>query len=314
LVADIDSGLFRGHRLYTPDGGRGAFGGQIIAQALWAACQTVPESEELKTAHSFHCYFLLPGDSSRPAIYSVSDLRDGRSFASRGVTATQGGKAILAGIASFHRASEPTTLEHQDPMPEAPLPETLPDVSAAVDAVCHCAIVCLSQARARWQMVLEDPRLPEHLRPYVELQTTRRSPIDIRFCESVRSFDRVGQPAERRAWFRARDAIDRSAMTDRESRILDQCIIAYASDMPLLSTSLLPHGLTPLHMGMMASLDHTVWWHAPARADEWLLFVSYSPRLVHGRALCFGHIFSSDGTLVASVAQEGLVRTRSSKL
>ncbi len=126
--AEIDKNLFRGSQLWTPDGARGVFGGQIIAQSLFAAARTRTESEKAMAPHSLHCYFLLPGSSESPALYTVRRVRDGRSFATRLVTTTQRGRPIFSSMVSFHSTREPTTLEHADAMPDAPDPDTLPNV------------------------------------------------------------------------------------------------------------------------------------------------------------------------------------------
>jgi len=303
------------------------FGGQIIAQSLYAAARTCAGGDPLMAPHSLHCYFLLPGSSDSPAIYRVRRVRDGRSFATRAVTATQKGRAIFECMVSFHSTREPTTLEHAEPMPDAPDPESLPDVRglqqhckdgrrSEADRHAPCPVPPLPQSEARHKAILDDPRLPEQFRPYVEHLRRRRDPIDFRYCEPVDVFDPKPAPARRMTWFRAsRAAAPAGAAAapgsaDLGPSVLNQCLVAYASDSPLLATSLLPHALMPMNAGMMASIDHSLWFHAPAKAGEWLLFETTSPRLVSGRALCFGHVWRRDGVLVASAAQEGVVRTK----
>lgn len=165
--------------------------------------------------------------------------------------------------------------------------------------------------------MLADARLPKHLRPLVEHMGAQQAPIDFRYCDPVDVFKPEAMPPMRRTWFRAAQPLPEAGGADLagpapgcDGAVLHQCVIAYASDQPLLATALLPHGITPMHTGMMASLDHSLWWHAPARADSWLLFQTSAPRLVSGRALCFGHVWRRDGVLVASTAQEGLIRTK----
>lgn len=178
-------------------------------------------------------------------------------------------------------------------------------------------VLPLPQASARLAAVLADERLPDHLRPLVEHMGAQQAPIDFRYCDPVDVFRPGAMPPTRRTWFRAAQPLPESEggalvgpAPGCDGAVLHQCVIAYASDQPLLATALLPHGMTPMHTGMMASLDHSLWWHAPARADSWLLFETTAPRLVSGRALCFGHVWRRDGVLVASTAQEGLIRTK----
>ncbi|KAA0148832.1 hypothetical protein FNF29_06457 [Cafeteria roenbergensis] len=184
-LEEIDKNLFRGSQLWTPDGARGVFGGQIIAQSLFAAARTRTESEKAMAPHSLHCYFLLPGSSESPALYTVRRVRDGRSFATRLVTTTQRGRPIFSSMVSFHSTREPTTLEHADAMPDAPDPDTLPNASE------------------RLASVLADPRLPEHLRPLVEHMGAQQTPIDFRYCDPVDVFSPEAMLPTRRTWFRA---------------------------------------------------------------------------------------------------------------
>lgn len=203
-----------------------------------------------------------------------------------------------------------------------------------------CPLCRPVQAAERAKEVLADPSLPEHYRDFIRHSSNRVGPIDFRYCESIRAFNPARAPPERHIWFRARSAVSRAAVMGEAAmqaeaqamvaglpatsetaarqaaavsavreNALHQCIIAYASDSPLLFTCLQPHGRSVMQMGMMASLDHSMWWHAPAKADEWILFRVTSPRVVSGRGLCMGHMWRGDGTLVATVAQEGVVRT-----
>jgi acyl-CoA thioesterase-2 len=246
------------------------FGGQVAGQALVAAGRTV---EPDRLVHSLHAYFLRPGDTTVPILYEVDRIRDGRSFATRRVVAIQHGRAIFNLSASFHKL-EADQLDHQFPMPETPDPETL-------------------------------PTFKERMAPYAEQLGDwyhRPRPIDLRFVENPSRLLEVGREAAQRVWFRA----DGSLVDDP---LLHACVVAYASDMTLLDSIMLPHRVSfddPRLQG--ASLDHAMWFHRPFRADEWLLYDQESPSASNARGLARGEIYSHDGRLVVSVVQEGLVR------
>ncbi len=251
------------------------FGGQVFAQALVAARRTVDGARE---AHSAHGYFILPGDLAVPIVYFVDRLRDGKSFTTRRVTAIQHGQAIFNCSVSFH-VDEPG-FEHQDVMPTVPDPETLaPEL----------------------QLVREmADRIPERLRPVL----TQDRPIDFRPVEPIDLFNPGKQPALRHLWFRALGTLP-------DEPLLHQAVLAYASDYGLLPTALRPHGIGYRTPGLMvASLDHCLWLHRPFRADEWLLYVMDSPMAAGARAFVRGSVYSRSGELVASVAQEGLMRLK----
>lgn len=255
------------------------FGGQVFAQALVAARRTVIEPRE---AHSVHGYFLREGDFRAPIIYDVDRPRDGGSFTSRRVTAIQHGEAIFHLSASFHK-SEPG-LDHQVAMPEVPPPESLPNE--------------LDLIRANPQ------RLPEALRDVL----IQDRPIDFRpILPADPLAERPPVPSEqarRMLWFRVPVALP-------DTPILHQAVLAYASDYGFLPTSLAPHGVALRDPRLqIASLDHTLWMHRPFRADEWLLYVNDSPSAFGARGFVRGQVFSRDGRLVASAAQEGLIRVR----
>ena len=250
------------------------FGGQVIGQALVAACRTV----EGRAPHSLHAYFLLGGDPRVPIIYEVDRIREGRSFTTRRVVAIQHGQAIFSMSASFHKDEE--GLSHQAPMPAVPPPEDLPPDSE------------LSQ-RALATM-------PEPVRRYYE----RERPIEFRPVELTRYLGEKFENGKFHVWIRATGKLP-------DDPAIHQCVLAYASDMTLLDTALIPHGRTlfePEFMG--ASLDHALWFHRPFRADDWLLYAQDTPNLSGSRGFSRGLIFARDGTLVASVAQEGLIRLR----
>jgi acyl-CoA thioesterase-2 len=222
-----------------------------------------------------HAYFLRPGDPKIPILYQVDRIRDGKSFTTRRVAAIQGGEAIFHLSASFHVQEQ--GVSHQLPMPDAPDPETLPTWAEAMAP--HAA------ALGDW---LNRPR-----------------PIDVRHVgEPIRtSPEGTGpRPPSHQMWLRADGKLPDDAL-------LHGCLVAYASDMTLLDTIMLPHGLIWTE-GMQASLDHAMWFHRPFRADEWLLYAQTSPTAAGARGLATGTIFTRDGTLVASVVQEGLLRTR----
>ena len=244
-----------------------------------AARRTVEDGRE---AHSVHGYFLREGDFKAPIVYFVDRPRDGRSFTSRRVTAIQHGEAIFHLSASFHL--EEAGLDHQVTMPDVPAPETLPPD--------------LEVIRARSEQI------PEHLRAVL----TQDRPIDLRTITPADPFApavaRRPEDARRQVWFRV---IERMP----DSTIMHQAVLAYASDYGFLPTALLPHGISFRDPKLMiASLDHTVWMHRAFRADEWLLYVSDSPSTAGARGFVRGQVFTREGVLVASVAQEGLIRMR----
>jgi acyl-CoA thioesterase-2 len=264
-LEEIELNIYRG---YSPDVSRlRVFGGQVAAQALMAAGRTVAKGR----VHSLHSYFLRPGDPRIPIVYEVDRIRDGKSFTTRRVVAIQRGEAIFNMSASFH-VDEPG-LEHGEPMPEVPDPETL-------------------------------PTLAERLKPYSDQLAqflSRPHPIDQRFVGELPWVKKPREPRQQ-LWIRADGSLP-------DDPLLHACVVTYASDMSLFDSILLPHGIRwddPSFMG--ASLDHCMWFHRPFRADEWLLYVQWSPAAHGARGLALGQLFSRDGRLVVSLAQEGLVR------
>lgn len=246
------------------------FGGQVAGQALIAAGRTV---ERDRLVHSLHAYFLRPGDPNVPILYDVDRIRDGRSFATRRVVAIQHGRPIFNLSASFH-VVEPPGMEHQTPMPEVPEPETL-------------------------------PTFQERMKPWAERMGDwyhRPRPIDLRFVDAPIQSRTPDRPAEQRVWFRADGKLP-------DDPLLHACVVAYASDMTLLDTVMLPHRVTFDDANLVgASLDHAMWFHRPFRADEWLLYDTDSPSASGALGIARGKIFSADGRLVVSVVQEGLLR------
>ena len=256
------------------------FGGQVIGQALVAACRTV-EDVTARPPHSLHAYFLLGGDPKVPIIYEVDRIRDGKSFTTRNVKAIQHGHAIFSMSVSFH-LSEPG-LNHQVKMPGVPKPDELPSDEELKDRIY--------------------PLLPEPARRYYE----RERPIEFRPVEFSRYLGEKSENGRFDIWIRATGRLP-------DEPAIHQCVLAYASDMMLLDAALIPHGRSVFSEDIMAaSLDHALWFHRPFRADEWLLYSQDSPSLADSRGFSRGLIFASDGTLVASVAQEGLLRQRRHK-
>ena len=267
----IEVNIFRG--VSPSDDRQRVFGGQVAGQALVAAARTVGAD---RSVHSLHAYFLRPGDPTVPILYEVDRIRDGRSFTTRRVVAVQHGKAIFNLQASFHTVED--GLDHQIDMPEVPPAESLPTFA-------------------------------ERYAPYAEQMgdwMRRPQPIDTRHVHPTR-FDASGSEVEeprfgQTVWLRADGMLP-------DDPVLHACIVTYASDMTLLDTTVLPHGLS-WHEGklMMASLDHAMWFHRTFRADDWLLYDLDTPSASHARGLARGSIFTSDGKLAVSVVQEGLIR------
>lgn len=272
----LEVNIYRGQ---NRDIGSGrVFGGQVLAQALVAARRTVDEPRE---AHSVHGYFILPGDLKAPIVYFVDRLRDGGSFATRRVTAIQHGRAIFNLSASFHR--EEGGLEHQTEMPEVPPPESLP---SELDLIREMA-----------------DRIPEKLRGVL----TQDRPLDFRPVEPGDFFRPTRRLPRRYMWLRAVAALPDDALTH-------QAVLAYASDYGLLPTALLPHAISYRSPQLqMASLDHSLWMHRRFRVDDWLLYAMESPAAAGARAFTRGSFYTRDGQLVASVAQEGLLRMRAAE-
>jgi acyl-CoA thioesterase-2 len=269
----LEVNIYRGH---NRDLGTGrVFGGQVFAQALVAARRTVDAPRE---AHSVHGYFILPGDLAAPIVYFVDRLRDGNSFTTRRVTAIQHGQAIFNLSASFHIAER--GLEHQSAMPDVPPPESLP---SELELIRNMA-----------------DKIPESLRPVL----TQDRPLDFRPVDPGDPFHPEKGAPVRHVWFRALGALPDDTLTH-------QAVLTYASDYRLLTTALQPHGISFRAQELqLASLDHSVWLHRPFRADDWLLYAMDSPLASGARAFTRGSIYTRAGALVASVAQEGLVRMR----
>jgi acyl-CoA thioesterase-2 len=266
----IEVNLFRG--MTSGRDGPRIFGGHVIAQSLMAAYETVED----RVCHSLHCYFIRPGDPNVPILYEVDRSRDGSSFTTRRVTAIQHGRQIFNLAASFQVAEE--GLEHQSNMPDVPPPDALKD--------------------AFEQFRKDIDKLPEATRRMMN----RPRPIEQR-AVNPRRFDEKVPPVDN-VWMRARSEIG-------PDQHLHQAILAYASDMGLLETSMRPHGVSWQSPGLQsASLDHTIWFHRPLNFNDWHLYAQESPSASGARGFIRGQVFSADGVLVASVAQEGLIRQR----
>ena len=273
-LEQIEMNIFRGRS--PEERQQRVFGGQVAGQALVAAGRTVPPERHV---HSLHAYFIRPGDPSVPLVYMVERVRDGRSFTTRRVSAVQHGKTIFTLSASFQVSEEGAS--HQSPMPDVPDPETLPTFRERMEA-------------------LFGPQDGDFY---------RKRPVDLRHVtplswEAARDPSLVGP--ESKVWLRVAGELP-------DDPLLHVCLMTYASDMTLLDTVLLNHGLAWGDKKTMgASLDHAMWFHRPFRADRWLLFAQDTPSAGGARGLARGEVFTQEGELVVSVVQEGLIRVRES--
>ncbi|HKH06921.1 MAG TPA: acyl-CoA thioesterase II [Acidimicrobiales bacterium] len=246
------------------------FGGQVAGQALVAAARTVEPDRQV---HSLHAYFLRAGDPKVPLLYEVDRIRDGRSFTTRRVVAIQHGKAIFNMSASFQ--IEESGFEHAFEMPDVTQPEDLPTVRDRIGDY------------------------EGHVRAWID----RPRPIDIRHVDWLPPDRQRTLPPRQRVWLRADGRLP-------DDPLIHTIVLTYASDMTLLDTSMLPHGGSWFDPSLfMASLDHAMWFHRTFRADDWLLYEQDSPNATNGRGLSRGLVFTRQGTLVATVMQEGLIRT-----
>ncbi len=266
----IEDRIFRGESRDL--GGARVFGGQVLGQALTAASYTV----EGRQVHSLHAYFLVGGDVNAPIVYEVEVARDGKSFSNRRVVAIQHGQPIFNMTASFQVPEQ--GLDHAAPMPQVPGPEGLADV------------------RELPHEVLE--KVPEKMRRFL----THDRPFEFRPVEPIHVIAPPRAAPVRHIWVKTVDRLP-------DDPHLHRNVLAYVSDYQLVSTATLPHGIHFAEGNVqLASLDHAMWFHRPFRADEWLLYAMESPNASGGRGLALGRVFRRDGTLVASTAQEGVVR------
>ncbi|MBO9662521.1 acyl-CoA thioesterase II [Dokdonella sp.] len=269
----LEDNLFRGES--RDIGTRYVFGGQVLGQALSAAQQTVDAD---RAAHSLHAYFLRAGDIEKPIVYNVERTRDGGSFSVRRVTAIQHGQPIFNFSASFQVAE--SGVEHQVSMPEVPKADDLEP---------------------------PQPLSPEELAklpPKLQRWFGRSGPFEFRHVYPRDELNPAKRPPQQQVWFRLTRRI-------ADDAVLHRALLAYASDFHLIGTAMLPHGISFLQRNVqVASLDHALWFHRPFRVDEWLLYACDSPTAQGGRGLARGLFYSEDGRLVASTAQEGLIRLR----
>lgn len=272
-LEEIGEDRFRGYSPATA--GKQVYGGQAVAQALVAATRTVPAD---RPAHSLHGYFVLAGDPRTPIDFAVERVRDGRSFTTRRCIATQNGRTIFSLEASFQQRED--GLRHAMAMPGVPDPDSLDDMDALVE---------------RFRAFLPEP---------AQKWMKTRSALDMRIVAPEEMLFPEHRHAEQMIWFRIRGPLP-------EDQATHSALLAYLSDMTLLNTALTAHGrnIFDPHI-QVASLDHALWIHRALRVDDWLLYAQESPMAAHARALTRGQIFTRNGELVASVAQEGLVRLR----
>ncbi|KAJ7536178.1 hypothetical protein O6H91_12G059100 [Diphasiastrum complanatum] len=269
--------LFRGFTLPGAPSFGNVYGGQLVAQALAAASQSVNPP---LLVHSLHCYFVVGGDITLPIVYRVKRLKDGNSFALRHVDAMQNGQIIFNMNASFQKPWE--GLEHQTLRPDAPDPETIPSL-------------ILHQGR----FFTEDQFFKNMKNEDRERFRVKR-PLDVRSCDIVYPHNEKKLDPREKVWIRSKEKL-----TNDEA--LHRCVAAYASDWTILDTCFRPHHSKNIRLKGL-SLDHSMWFHKPFKADEWLLLVADSPRASTGRGLALGHFYTQSGELVVSVAQEGLIR------
>lgn len=266
----LEQNLFRGQSL---DIGTGRiFGGQALAQSLKAAYLTT-EGQEV---HSLHAYFLREGDCNKPVVYEVERARDGRTFSNRRVTAIQNGRPILILACSFQRHE--SGFEHQKPFPDVPSPDELNE-----------------------KTLIPGEKIKQ-LSPRMRRTLTTQGPFEFRFVDDVDPFDEQPKKPFKRIWFRAKGALSNDQATHRT-------LLTFVSDFHLVSTATLPHGISYLDPKLQfASLDHAMWFHRPFRIDDWLLYDCDSPSASEARGFATGHVFNIKGELVASTAQQGLMR------
>ncbi|HHH2212538.1 TPA: acyl-CoA thioesterase II [Yersinia enterocolitica] len=271
FLEKIEEGIFRGQ---SEDLGlRQVFGGQVVGQAIYAAKQTVPTD---RVVHSFHSYFLRPGDSSKPIIYDVETLRDGNSFSARRVSAIQNGKPIFYMTASFQSQEE--GFEHQNTMPDVPPPEGLMSETDIARKFAHL--------------------IPEKVRD----KFIGHQPIEMRPVKFHNPLQGSTAEPNRYVWFKANGEMP-------DDLRVHQYLLGYASDFNFLPTALQPHGIGFLEPGVqIATIDHSMWFHRPFRLDDWLLYAVESTSASGARGFVRGQIYNREGVLVASTMQEGVIR------
>ncbi|XP_019605268.1 acyl-coenzyme A thioesterase 8 isoform X3 [Rhinolophus sinicus] len=276
----LDEDLFRGRHYWVPTNQR-LFGGQIVGQALVAAAKSVTEDVHV---HSLHCYFVRAGDPKVPVLYQVERTRTGTSFSVRSVKAVQHGKPIFICQASFQQA-QPSPVQHQCFMPTVPPPEELLD---------HEALIA---------QYLRDPNLHEKYRVGLNRIAAQEVPIEIKMVNPPILHKLQNREPNQMFWVRARGHIGEGDIK------MHCCVAAYISDYAFLGTALLPHHYQH-QVRFMASLDHSMWFHAPFRADHWMLYECKSPWAGGSRALVHGQLWRRDGVLAVSCSQEGVIRVK----
>lgn len=271
-LEEIEVGLYRGNSWDL--GFRALYGGQVLGQSIIAAYKSLPDARNI---HSFHSYFLLPGDASKPVVYDVETVRDGRSFSARRIRAIQNGRTIFYMTASFQKKEE--GLSHQfASMTDAPEPDTL-----------DSDILFYDNNFAQLSKRMKEA-LPFH------------RPVDIRTVDGAHSFNAVKRAPKRQLWLKGRDTLGSEVN-------INQASLAYASDYHFLSTALQAHGIAVQDPRLrLATIDHAMWFHKEFQFDDWLMYQMDSPVSGNGRALVQGKIFNKSGELVASSVQEGLLR------
>ncbi len=271
-LESIEKNIFRG--INHDIGAHHVFGGQVLSQSLDAAILTVPEDRHV---HSMHAYFILPGDLNHPIVYIVDEVRDGGSFSTRRVRAVQHGKDIFITAISFQLVQD--GFDHQVEIPDVPPPDTLSSDQELMEEFGH--------------------QLPPSIRRFF-----RPRPIEFRPVDPGNFVKPQSQKPLRHVWFRAKGAVE-------NKQTVHERLLAYASDYNLLTTAIQPHQHEiSNHRIQIASIDHAMWFHRDFRIDEWLLYTIDSPSAGNARGFTRGSIFRQDGTLVASVVQEGLLRKK----
>ena len=271
-IETIEVNIFRATS--SSEGWQRVYGGQVLGQALVAASRTV--EDQTRIAHSLHGYFLRPGDTKIPIVYAVDRIRDGRSFTTRRVVATQKGRAIFNMSVSFQVQEQ--GLEHQFDMPDVRPPEECPSKAELTERF--------------------SDDIPEALRDLVK----RVRPIEMRFAEPANEFKPHKMPPYQNVWIKTVDAMPNDIR-------LNQCLLVYASDMTLIDTATRPHGVSwGNEKFQVASLDHAMWFHRPFKTDQWLLYAQDSPFSGGARGLARGAFYDQQGQLLASCCQEGLMR------
>ena len=268
----IEQSLFRGQSWDL--GFRALFGGQVMGQAIAAAQNTLPEG---RVCHSFHSYFILPGDANIPVVYDVENIRDGRSFSTRRVTAIQHGKTIFHLTASFQHPEKGLAHQHAD-MPNVPPPDEVESDLTFFESSLN--------------------EISERMREAI----VYHKPLDMRTVQTIDPRKPVKSEPKRYIWMKAQEVLNGSVN-------LNQAMLAYASDYHFLATSLQPHGISVRNKQLrMATIDHAMWFHHPFHFDEWLLYSTESPFSGGARGMVRGQFFNQQGVLVASTMQEGLMR------